>query len=79
MNKELIKAKIKEHLFSAVVTFIAAFSFTILGVIQDIDINTEILNSAFWISLLLAGFRAGVKAVAEYLIKLKANRNVKNL
>jgi len=61
----------KRYLTSALISFISAFLFTVASLIYVADLNAELVNSAFWISIAFAGVRAGVKAIAGYIISLQ--------
>ncbi len=58
-----MKPQIKEHLISALNTFIPAFFLAIFSM----PIDLENLDKATIIALLLVGLRAGVKAIQQYV------------
>lgn len=58
--------KLKEFAWSSLTTFLAAFLLAIAPVVGEAP-----MDAAFWIALLIAGARAGVKAVMQYLLSGK--------
>lgn len=55
----------KEHLLSALNTFIAGFAIAIYPLLNDLSL--ENLSKAALLAVIFAGVRAGVKALIEYL------------
>lgn len=66
--KKLTK-KQKEHIWSAVHTFVSAFVITIAPSVSDLDWST--VDQAFILGLLAAGVRAGVKSLFIYFFPKK--------
>lgn len=65
MDKE-VKSSMKKYVMSSVITFVSTVIFAIA---VQIDNSGEIAwSGAFWVGILGTALRAGVKAVAEYVI-----------
>lgn len=62
---------IKRHLISAAHTFVAAFVLAIGPLVASADLSQGV-TKAIAVSIVLAGARAGVKAMFEYLAKPRA-------
>lgn len=61
--------ELKTQIISAVKTFLSAFLITVA--IIFIETDTIVLNSVFWVSLGIAGFRAGLSALIAPYIPVK--------
>lgn len=69
------KQTLKRYAVSTSITFLSAFVLTALTVITQSNADTELLKASFWLSLSLAGFRSGAKALKEY-IENKIHNNI---
>lgn len=67
LTMEAIKNNWKRYTLSTVVTFLTGFSMVL---VQEIDnLTIEALRTGGLLGLLFAGFRAGIKAVAEVFVR----------
>lgn len=60
-----MSAKSKEHIKSALITFISAFALTIASYIGDTTVSLNALEVSALVGILSAALRAGVKEVVE--------------
>jgi hypothetical protein len=58
--------KVKEYAWSTLTTFVAAFLLTVTPMIGNAPLET-----GFWLALIMAGGRAGVKAVMQLIMSGK--------
>jgi len=59
--------KVKRHLISAAVTFIAAFSFVLLGFLANIE---KLEDLSAWGVVLSAATLAGIRAFAKWALEV---------
>lgn len=59
-------SKLQEFLWSSVTTFVATFLLTVAPMVGNAPMET-----GFWLSLIMVGGRAGVKAVMQLLLNNK--------
>lgn len=62
---------IKEYIKSSIITFVTAFLMVMVSEPTLWSINT--LQHGAYAGVIIAGCRAGVKALIEYLISIKGN------
>lgn len=62
----------KRHLLSALITFVTAFSIYFVTVIDNVTL--ESFKDGSIVALAFVAFRAGVKAVLEYIIVVNNNQ-----
>ena len=62
---------VKEHLISAAYTFVTGFLIVVLPALSEIDLET--LDKGVIIGITLAGFRMGIKMLAQLVINWNQN------
>jgi len=62
---------VKRYLISSGVTFVTGFLVAIVPLLEDL--SPELFTASVVIGIILAGARAGIKAVSEYLLRQTAD------